>query len=147
MPADFRPKAMNTLHRSLLAISGGRLGWHVGGMPALKMTTVGRTSGRPHTVMLTSPMREGVAIVIVASRGGDDRHPDWFLNLCEHPGVEVMFAGLPKQAMRARVASSAERATMWPQVIAAHEGYATYQSRTDREIPLVLLEPTRLRGG
>jgi deazaflavin-dependent oxidoreductase (nitroreductase family) len=141
MPTDLQLKAMNTLHRGLLKISLGRLGWQAGGMPVLELTTTGRKSGQPRTVMLTSPVREGGAIVIVASRGGDDHHPAWFLNLRDHPDVEVAFAGKPKQPMRARVATPEERAVLWPRVTAGYKGYAGYQTKTDREIPLVLLEP------
>lgn len=141
MPTDLQLKAMNTFHRGLLKISGGRLGWRAGGMPVLELTTMGRKSGQPHTVMLTSPAREGDAIVIVASRGGDDHHPAWFLNLRDHPDVEVAFAGKPTRSMRARVATPEERAALWPQVTAAYKGYASYQTKTDREIPLVMLEP------
>ena len=115
-------------------------------MPVLELTTTGQSSGRPRTVMLTSPVQERDGIVIVASRGGDDRHPAWFLNLCSSPDVKVAFAGKPKQPMRARVATSEERAALWPRVIAAYEGYADYQTRTDREIPLVLLEPDIARA-
>ncbi len=141
MPTDLQLKAMNTVHRGLLKISLGRLGWRAGGMPVLELTTTGRKSGQPRRVMLTSPVREGDAIVIVASRGGDDHHPAWFLNLCDHPEVEVAFAGKPKQSMRARVATPEERAGLWLRVTAGYKGYAGYQTKTDREIPLVLLEP------
>jgi deazaflavin-dependent oxidoreductase (nitroreductase family) len=138
---------MNTLHRGVLKITGGRLGWRGAGMPALELTTMGRKSGQSRTVMLTSPVQEGDAIVIVASRGGDDHHPAWFLNLRDHPDVEVVFAGKPKQSMRARVATPEERAALWPRVTAAYKGYASYQTKTDREIPLVLLKPADGTGG
>ena len=141
MPTDRLLRTMNTVHRGLLKLSGGRLGWRAAGMPVLELTTIGRKSGRPRTVMLTSPIQQGDAIVIVASRGGDDQHPAWFLNLRDHPAVEVAYAGQPRQPMRARVATAAERPALWSRVIAAHEGYAGYQTKTDREIPLVLLEP------
>jgi hypothetical protein len=59
MPTDLQLKAMNTIHRALLKISGGRFGWRVGGMASLELTTTGRKSGRPHSVMLTSPVQEG----------------------------------------------------------------------------------------
>jgi len=140
MPSDLQLKTMNNIHRALLKISGGRLGWRAGGMPVLELTTTGRKSGQPRTVMLTSPVQQGDAIVIVASRGGDDHHPAWFLNLRDHPDVEVAFGGKPKQSMRARVATAEERAALWPRVTAAYKGYAGYQTKTDREIPLVLLE-------
>ncbi len=140
MPSDLQLKTMNRVHRVLLTISGGRLGWKAGRMPVLELTTVGRRSGRRHTVMLTSPLQEGNAIVIVASRGGDDHHPAWFLNLRDQPDVEVVFAGKPMQMMRARVATPDERSAMWPKVTAAYKGYAGYQTKTSREIPLVILE-------
>lgn len=140
MPSDLQLKTMNRVHRVLLTISGGRLGWKAGRMPVLELTTVGRRSGRRHTVMLTSPLQEGNTIVIVASRGGDDHHPAWFLNLRDQPDVEVVFAGKPMQMMRARVATPDERSAMWPKVTAAYKGYAGYQTKTSREIPLVILE-------
>ena len=85
-------------------------------------------------------VREGDTIVVVASRGGDPTHPAWFLNLRDNPDVEVSYKGAPKQAMKARVATAEERARMWPLVTADHKNYADYQTKTKREIPLVLLE-------
>ncbi len=140
MPSDLGLKAMNKVHRALIKVSGGRIGWDLR-MPALELTTTGRRSGKLHSVMLTSPVQEGDAVVIVASRGGDDRHPAWFLNLEANPDVEVAFAGKPKRPMRARVATADERARLWPQVTSTYKGYAGYQSKTTREIPLVMLEP------
>jgi deazaflavin-dependent oxidoreductase (nitroreductase family) len=110
-------------------------------MMVIELTTTGRKSGQPHTVMLTSPVQEGDAIVVVASRGGDDHHPSWFLNLSADPKVEVVVGGKDKRSMRARVASPEERAALWPRVTAAYRGYAGYQAKTGREIPLVMLEP------
>jgi deazaflavin-dependent oxidoreductase (nitroreductase family) len=141
MPSDLALKAMNTFHRGLLKVTGGRKGWFVADMPVLELTTIGRTSGRPRSTMLTSPLREGAAVVVVASRGGDPTHPAWFLNLCENPRVEVSLQGKPRQAMTARVATTEERARLWPRITADHQRYADYQERTSREIPLALLEP------
>jgi deazaflavin-dependent oxidoreductase (nitroreductase family) len=141
MPSDFALKTMNTVHRGLLKISGGRFGWNASHMPVLELTTIGRKSGRPHSVMLTSPVQDGANVVVVASRGGDDHHPAWFLNLRDNPDVEVAMNGKPKQPMRARVADADERARLWPLVTADHKNYAGYQTKTSREIPLVLLEP------
>lgn len=141
MPSDLILKTMNNVHRGLLKLSGGRLGWKAMNMPVLELTTVGRKSGQRRSVMLTSPLQEGSALVVVASRGGDDQHPAWFLNLRENPEVEVAMGGEPRRPMRARVATAEERARLWPQVTADHQNYAGYQTRTDREIPLVLLEP------
>lgn len=141
MPSDLSLKAMNAFHRSLLKISGGRWGWSALRMPVLELTTTGRKTGQPRTVMLTSPVQDGASIVVVASRGGDDAHPAWFLNLRDNPDVEVVLQGKPKQRMRARIASPEERARLWPLLTADHKNYAGYQTKTDREIPLVLLDP------
>ena len=141
MPTDLFLKTANTMHRALLKVTGGRIGWTAGNMPVLQLTTTGRKSGQPRTVMLTTPHQDGDSIVIVASRGGDDHHPAWFLNLRENPQVEVETKDGPKRAMTARIADDEERATLWPVVTEAYSGYAGYQKKTDREIPLVLLEP------
>lgn len=141
MPSDFTLKTMNALHRALLKISGGRMGWEASKMPVLELTTTGRKSGQLRSVMLTSPLQEGSTVVVVASRGGDDTHPAWFLNLRDNPDVEVAYKGAPKQKMTARVADADERARMWPLIVADHKNYGDYQTKTTREIPLVLLDP------
>ncbi|WP_433759647.1 nitroreductase family deazaflavin-dependent oxidoreductase [Nocardia sp. CA-135398] len=141
MPPNLALKAMNLAHRSLLRVSGGRLGNSFSGMPSLELTTIGRKSGRPHTVMLTAPLIDGDTIVVVASRGGDPIHPAWYLNLRDQPEVEVSLRSGPRRPMTARIATATERAELWPKVTAKYDGYADYQRRTDREIPLVLLTP------
>lgn len=132
---------MNTTHRLIQLFSGGLLGWNAMGMPVLELTTVGRRSGEARSVMLTSPLQEHGSLVVVASRGGDDRHPAWFLNLRDQPKVEVARNGGPRTPMLARVATPDERARMWPKIAGKFRNYADYQTRTEREIPLVLLEP------
>ncbi len=141
MPSDMVLKTMNGVHRALLKISGGKVGWRASGMPVVELTTTGRKSGQPRSVMLTSPYQEGSTIVVVASRGGDDQNPAWFLNLRDNPDVEVTLKGGAKKPMRATIASADERARLWPLVIADHKNYADYQTKTSREIPLVLLQP------
>ncbi|TAL44005.1 MAG: nitroreductase family deazaflavin-dependent oxidoreductase, partial [Salinibacterium sp.] len=121
--------------------SGGRLGWRASGMPVLELTTIGRKSGEPRTAMLTSPLQVGDMYIVVASRGGDDTHPAWFLNLRDNPEVQVVISGRPSESRRAHIATPEERATLWPQITARHPNYGAYQKRTSREIPLVLLEP------
>ncbi|MBE1496436.1 deazaflavin-dependent oxidoreductase (nitroreductase family) [Amycolatopsis lexingtonensis] len=140
MPSDRVLKTMNAVHRGLIKLSGGKVGWQVA-MPVLELTTVGRKSGQPRTVLLTSPHQEGDALVVVASRGGDHKHPAWFLNLRDQPDVEVSLKGAPKRPMRARVASAEERAKLWPKIAGDFKNYAQYQTKTEREIPLVFLEP------
>jgi deazaflavin-dependent oxidoreductase (nitroreductase family) len=112
-------------------------------MPVLELTTVGRRTGQPRTVLLTSPLQLGDTYLVVASRGGDDQPPAWLGNLVAQPRVRVAVGGRPEQAMQARVATAAERAELWPKVIADHTMYGGYQRKTDREIALVLLEPAR----
>jgi deazaflavin-dependent oxidoreductase (nitroreductase family) len=141
MPHDVAFKTMNLVHRGILKATGGRRGWKAMGMPVLELTTVGRHSGQPRSVMLTSPVQEGDTWVIVGSRGGDDHHPAWVFNIRANPAVEVAIGGEPRRPMTARVADAAERSRLWPLVIADHENYADYQRKTDREIPLVLLTP------
>jgi deazaflavin-dependent oxidoreductase (nitroreductase family) len=140
MPSDLALKTMNAVHRAVLMLTGNRLGASVGGMPSLELTTVGRKTGQRRSVMLTSPLQEGQTYVVVASRGGDDVHPAWFLNLRENPEVEVRIVGKAARRVRARVASPEERDRMWPLIAGRYRNYAGYQRRTSREIPLVLLE-------
>ena len=141
MPSDLFLKAMNATHRVLLALTGNRVGASFGGMPSLELTTIGRKTGQPRKVMLTSPLQEGSTLVVVASRGGDDQHPAWFLNMRDNPAVQVRVVGQPSRPMRARIANAEERDRMWPIIAGRYRNYAGYQKRTDRQIPLVLLEP------
>jgi len=132
---------MNSAHRCLLKLSGGRLGWTAADMQVLELTTIGRKSGKPRSVMLTSPHQDGDVIVIVASKGGADHHPNWFLNLRDNPRVVVTMQDSADRKMNARVASREERERLWPTITSDFKNYAGYQDKTDREIPLVMLEP------
>lgn len=87
-------------------------------------------------------LKDEERLVIIASYGGRNHHPDWYLNLVEDPRTWVETPGSKKQ-MTARTAEPDERREWWPRILAAYEGYAVYQSRTRREIPVVVLEPTR----
>ena len=133
-------KTMNVVHRAALRATGGRLGTKVFGMPAVELHTTGRKSGQRRSVMLTAPIVEPGRVVLVASKGGDDRHPDWYRNLVDQPDVEITQDGDTKP-MRARTADPAEKAELWPTIVAAYKGYAGYQRRTDRDIPVVICEP------
>jgi deazaflavin-dependent oxidoreductase (nitroreductase family) len=141
VPSDLAFKVMNATHRVVLTLSRGRYGWAAMNMPVLRLTTTGRTSGLPRSVMLTCPVQEGSTLVVVASRGGDDKPPAWLLNVVADPDVSVVLEGGPPRPMSARVATSEERDRLWPLVVADHTNYADYQKRTSREIALVLLEP------
>jgi deazaflavin-dependent oxidoreductase (nitroreductase family) len=137
---DLGAKAMNLVHRVALRASGGRLGTRVFGMDALQLHTVGRRSGQRRSVMLTAPILEPDRIVLVASKGGDDRHPDWYGNVVAHPDVEITRDGVTTP-WRARTATAEEKAELWPRIVAAYKGYAGYQQRTERDIPVVICEP------
>ena len=138
--ADIGLKAMSQAHRTIVHLSGGRVLSSAFGMPAVQLHTVGRKSGLPRSTMLTAPVIDGDRVVLVASKGGDDRDPDWYRNLVANPDVELTMAGR-RRPMRARRASAQEKAELWPQVVAAYQGYGRYQSRTKRDIPLVICEP------
>jgi deazaflavin-dependent oxidoreductase (nitroreductase family) len=137
---DEGAKAVNLLHRSLFNATKGRIGGRIAGMPALVLTTTGRKSGATRQSMLTAPIVDGDTVVLVASYGGDDREPSWALNLRANPDVEITMDGRVRP-MRARIATAAERAELWPRVTSRYKGYAGYQTKTEREIPLVILEP------
>lgn len=133
-------KVMNGVHRGLLAVTGGRFPRTLLGMAAVELRTIGRKSGQTRTVMLASPIHDDTRVVLVASKGGDDRDPQWYRNLSANPAVEVLIDGTTRK-MRARTASPAEKAALWPDIVAAYKHYDGYQKRADRDIPVVICEP------
>ena len=137
---DTTTKVVNFLHRSLFDLTNGLVAGRVAGMPVVRLTTTGRRSGMPRRTMLTSPVQDGDKVVLVASWGGDDRHPTWYLNLRDNPEVDIAMTG-QRRRMRARTASAEEKTTLWPRIVVAYKGYAGYQTKTDRDIPVVVLEP------
>lgn len=118
------------------------MGWSGYGMPVVQLTTIGRKTRQPRTTMLTSPYQEGSTVVVVASAGGNDHHPDWYLNILSNPDVTLSFEGKPAQHMKGVAASPEERARLWQVITKDHQNYAGYQVKTEREIPLVLLTPS-----
>jgi deazaflavin-dependent oxidoreductase (nitroreductase family) len=138
--ADISLKTMSRVHQAVVHLSGGQVLGSAFGMRVVELHTVGRRSGRPRSTMLTAPVVDGDRVVLVASKGGDDRDPDWYRNLVAHPEVELTMAGR-RRPMRARPASLQEKAELWPRVVAAYRGYGSYQRRTSRDIPLVICEP------
>ncbi|TFD62657.1 nitroreductase family deazaflavin-dependent oxidoreductase [Cryobacterium suzukii] len=137
---DFGMHAMNGVHRMLLALSGGRLGWTIGTMQTVELHTIGRSSGQRRSTLLTAPVQEDGRYIFVASKGGDDRHPFWYLNLVAEPDVDLTIRTVTRP-FRARTASSAEKAELWPRIVAAYPGYGAYQGKTERDIPVVICEP------
>lgn len=133
-------KAGTGVHRAVMRATGGRVLGRLAGMPVVLLTTTGRRSGEQRTTVLTTPVHDDGRIVVVASYGGDDRHPAWFFNLRAEPDVTVEIEGRVRP-MRARVAEGHERDDLWPRVVAAYGGYDSYRRRTDRDLPVVVLEP------
>ncbi len=133
-------KAMSRANTWLFRATKGRLGSRFpGGAPVGLLTTTGRRSGEPRTAPLIY-LADGERIVVVASQGGYPRHPVWYQNLVERPEVEFETPER-RRRYRARTASAAERGAYWPRLCAIYRAYDDYQKKTDREIPVVVLEP------
>jgi deazaflavin-dependent oxidoreductase (nitroreductase family) len=125
-------------------LSEGRVGGRApGGAPVCLLTTTGRSTGRPRTVPLLFLWR-GDDMVVVASNGGTSRAPQWYLNLLADPAVEVSVQGW-RQPRKARTATSQERTDLWPSFVAAYRHFHSYELRTSRHIPLVVLEASGAR--
>ena len=139
MPNDSFMKLANTLHRALIKVSAGKRGWDFYGMPVIKLTTIGRVSGKDRSVMLTSPIKSNGNICLVASKGGDDRHPEWYLNLLRDPRVKVEVPSGTK-SMIATIAEGDERESLWNQIVSDFPNYGSYQEKTNREIPVIILK-------
>jgi deazaflavin-dependent oxidoreductase (nitroreductase family) len=116
------------------------LGGGEGLVPTLLLTTVGRKSGRELMLPLIFG-RSGANYVVVASKGGAPTHPAWYLNLQANPEVRVQVKA-EKFTARAHTADREERAALWPQMVGIYAPYAQYQTKTDRQIPVVVLTPT-----
>jgi deazaflavin-dependent oxidoreductase (nitroreductase family) len=108
------------------------------GAPTLLLTTIGRHSGKARRLALIYG-RDADQYVVVASKGGAEQHPEWYLNLRDNPEVQVQVMADRFRA-RARTATPEERERLWPQMVAIWPAYADYQKKTDRQIPLVILE-------
>jgi len=132
-------RTFSALHRRLYRASGGRLGARVWGLSILLLTTTGRRSGLRRTTPLCY-LPAGDALVVVASNGGRDWFPDWWLNLQSEPRATVEIGG-ERRPVVARRAGPDEQAQLWAELVAIAPGYLRYRQRTAREIPLVLLEP------
>ena len=132
-------KAMVSVGVFLYRLTGGGIGGRVQSLPVLLLTTTGRTSGKTRTVPL-GYLRDGSAYVITASYGGLPRHPAWFFNLQSHPQatIQVKKVQIP---VTAEVANPEKRRELWARLIEVAPGYANYEKRTSREIPMVILHP------
>lgn len=139
-------KVGSRLNAKLYRATGGRVGgtWRVGAgfrhpAPVCLLTTTGRKSGEPRTAPLVY-LRKGDTFVVVASQGGLPKNPAWYLNLVADPDVTIQI-GHDTYPLRARTASDAERAALWPQLVDLYADFDTYAAWADRTIPVVICEP------
>ncbi len=133
-------QVMSRLNTWIYRATNGRLGGRfLRGAPVMLLTTVGARSGERRVAPLIY-VRDGERVVVVASKGGMDHHPQWYRNLVANPDVEVQI-GAAVRPMRARTASREEKAALWPKAVAVYRDYDDYQARTARDIPVVVLEP------
>ncbi len=136
---DSTARRLSRLHAILYRTTRGRVGTRLVANDMLLLTTLGRTSGKSHTVPLLY-LQDGETLVVVASWGGRDYHPDWYINLIAQPAAAVNTGGISRPVI-ARTADREDRGMWWARVQQTYRGYEVYQSRTRREIPIVLLEP------
>jgi len=132
-------RAFTGLHSRVYRLTGGRIGRSMGSAEAILLTTTGRKSGAQRTTPLTV-VPDGKRLILIASNGGAQKHPDWYLNLTANPEVRIQ-RGAAVQTMRARTAGPAERQALWDRAVSIYSGYAGYQRKTEREIPVVVCEP------
>lgn len=134
-------KRAGRIHTKLYRATGGRVGHNAGHITNLLLTTLGRKSGELRTVPLAYT-EDGDGYVVVASNGGADRHPAWWLNLQKDPNATIEI-GTRKVAVQASLATPQERARLWPGLTEVNPFYARYERITDRPIPVVILRPTK----
>lgn len=126
-------------HEFWYRLSGGLIGGSFGRAPILLLTTTGRSSGRMRTTPLVY-LPDGKDMVVIASNGGSDRNPEWWLNLRAQPKAEVQ-VGRDVKAVVAEKAEGKERERLWSEVVETYHGYDEYSRMTERQIPVVVLRP------
>ncbi|HWE33828.1 MAG TPA: nitroreductase family deazaflavin-dependent oxidoreductase [Solirubrobacteraceae bacterium] len=141
-PGTLRLKLANAMVNANVALyrrTNGRMGNTVKGAPVLLLDHVGRKSGNRRTAPVLY-MLDGDDVVIVASRGGSDATPAWWLNLQANAVTEVQI-GAERRRVTARQATREEKDKLWPRLLEMFPDYGVYQTRTAREIPVVILSP------
>jgi len=141
VPEPRTMKRIGKLHTRLYRLSGGLIGGRIDGLDILLLTTIGRKSGEKRTVPLPY-YRDGKRYVLIASFGGNAKNPAWFHNLSANPDVTLQ-VGFRRMAAKATVADEAERARIWAQITHDFPRYLVYQDKTERKIPVVVLEPLK----
>jgi deazaflavin-dependent oxidoreductase (nitroreductase family) len=132
-------RAMGSVHRAVYRATGGRIAGRFWGLSILLLTTTGRKSGKTHTTPLCF-YPDGANLVVVASNGGLEWFPSWWLNLLGHPQAEVQ-VGRETRAVVARPATADEHTRLWAEITAIAPGYLEYERRAPRPIPLAILQP------
>jgi F420H(2)-dependent quinone reductase len=128
------------LNVPLYRLSGGRIGGRIAKAPVLLLTTTGRKSGLPRTAPVVY-LADGEDVVVIGSNAGHSRTPAWSLNLKANPEAEVEI-GRKRRKVRARIAEGEERTDLWRRHNEQYSGFDEYESRTDRDIALFVLEPS-----
>lgn len=144
---DYSQPDLNLLgpeHTRRYQETDGAVGYLWNGVPTLLLTTTGRRSGQPRTTPLIFA-RNGADYLVVASMGGAPRHPLWYENLLVAPDAVIQVKS-EHLAVTARTASDEEKPELWKIVSDQWPNYHTYQTRTDRIIPVVVLSPKESRG-
>jgi len=132
-------RLVDRISRFVYRATDGRIGAVQGKVTMLLLHSVGRKTGKVRTHCLQY-QRDGENYLIVASNFGLPKPPAWYLNLMATPRVRIQ-AGRKHLVVVARTASAEERARLWPQIVAKHPPYASYQAATSREIAVVILTP------
>jgi deazaflavin-dependent oxidoreductase (nitroreductase family) len=141
--ADTDPEAMKAMNAELInafRASHGQLGGAFDGVPVLLLTTTGACSGQPRSTPVNYS-RSGDGYVVVASKSGAPRHPDWYHNLLAHPDATIEMPG-PALPVRARITSGTERQQLFDRHAAMLPNFLAYQHRTTRQLPVLVLDPT-----
>jgi deazaflavin-dependent oxidoreductase (nitroreductase family) len=130
-------RTVSIVHSTVYRASGGRIAGEARNLPVLLLTTTGRRTGRRRTVPLLY-LHDGADVVVVASNGGMDWFPAWWLNLERQPAAAIQL-GRERRHVTAAKADPERRARLWPRFTGAYPSYLKYEARTAREIPLVIL--------
>jgi deazaflavin-dependent oxidoreductase (nitroreductase family) len=130
-------KFLSHLHTLVLGASRGKFGTRLANNDMLLLTTIGRSTGTTHTVPLLY-LTDRHALIVIASYGGRPKHPDWYRNLLVNDRATAQVGG-ETRTVQSETLSTEERSEWWPRIVEAYADYATYQSRTERLIPVVRL--------
>ncbi len=138
-PPKWILKAMSRTNVFFYRLTGGRFMKSLAGSPICLVTMTGRKSGRSITMpLMYTP--HGDDVLIVASLGGAPNHPIWYHNLVANPDVEIQVGGTIRK-MHVRQADAAEKAALWPALVASYPAFEDYQKRTERDIPVMVCSP------